>query len=204
MPRQTREEMLAEALALRAKLLEADPDGYPEVCAPREPLRPVSKQNCIVCVHSRREPAGAPPEVLVEWSAPPHPAPRLTWIPLAEARRLAPPEVAIFEDRERGGRQASARDRVYRGATAAGAPPVHPEGLAEAEAEAEEGEGGEGDGDLGDDLRRVEGKNGTFTFRNVIADAGEDGKEGLRGGAEWVLVMPDVKAERDVRSDGRS
>ena len=123
MPGQTREAMLAEALAMQEKLLKADPEGYPAVTPLLEPIKPVRGENCIVCVHASRERCGLV-EMLVEWSSPPPPSPRLSWIPRCEARKLAPPEVEIFEARERDGGPANARSRKYTstaGATASAA-----------------------------------------------------------------------------------
>jgi hypothetical protein len=107
--------MLAEGLAMQKTLLQEDPEGYPEVMSLREPIQPQRGENCVVCVHARRKRGDDyPVEVLVEWSSPPPPSPRLTWILLSEARRLAPPEVSIFEARERDGGPANARERKYR------------------------------------------------------------------------------------------
>jgi hypothetical protein len=207
--------MLAEGLAMQKTLLQEDPEGYPEVMSLREPIQPQRGENCVVCVHARRKRGDDyPVEVLVEWSSPPPPSPRLTWILLSEARRLAPPEVSIFEARERDGGPANARERKYRsnagaaeeaarasaaevaelsssGRGPAEAPPVHPEGLVDPE-----------DGDevepLGDDERVVEGLRGSFAFRNV-ADAPSDSPawvlSGVRMKPYTTMYEPDKRDE---------
>lgn len=199
--------MVEETLAMARTLQKNNPDGYPEVVMPRPPLRRAFRQNVIVCVHGRREGGGGNCELLVEWSLPPSGTNRLTWISEEQAGKLAPPEVNIFYERERGGRQASARDRMYRGDRA-----VHPEGMADAEED--DMMLGLDDGlppgeFLGSELHSVQGIDGeVFDFRNVISqvtglnppsDSRPAGRHGLPLAGNYVMIIPDREQIRQPR-----
>lgn len=187
--------MLAEALAKQAELLKDDPDGYPAVTPLREPIKPVRGQNCIVCVHARRQREGEN-EVLVEWCSPPPPSPRLTWIPLGKARMLAPPEVEIFEARERDGRPAKARKRKYNSNHNSGSPDTADSSLTDDYSAVTHDMDDQGDVNmevLGNEERVIDGPDGKFVFRQVL--------EGVTGEpASWVLAS--FKANRHSAMDG--
>lgn len=96
--------MLRDAQKMAEWLQAAEPQGFPEI----SPLPPRNmnikiSQNCIVCVHARRTKVTATlshePELLVEWAHPFLGKSKLAWMREGRVRRLAWPEVDIFNAR---------------------------------------------------------------------------------------------------------
>lgn len=214
--KQTRQEMLAEAKAMQRKLLEADPDGYPIVHPPQPPLWPDRGGNCVVCVHSRRKRDDGEAEVLVEWSSPPYPEPRLSWIPQQHAVRIAPSEVDLFEMRDRVTEISNARDRFHQGKNSIGGSAAATDDLADMSDE-ESSEDDDNDASwVGEDDEEEDGgselqQDGSEAeiLRSDCSVPSESGRsqreqESLReqesvrrhDSPGWVVVMPDVRKDK--------
>jgi hypothetical protein len=102
-----RTRMLGEAQTVAAQLAAADPTCYlpPPTSGPvASPWPPLLRGTWVVCVHERRRLAHGSLELLVEWAGPDLHGPRLTWVDEARIRRIAFPEIEIFDFRVSGGR----------------------------------------------------------------------------------------------------
>jgi hypothetical protein len=104
--------MLGEAQAVAAQLVAADPTCYLPPPTPRpsaSPWPPLLRGTWVVCVHDRRRLAHGSPELLIEWAGPDLHGPRLTWADEAFIRRIAFPEIEIYDFRVSGGRACAHR-----------------------------------------------------------------------------------------------
>lgn len=196
---------------MQKKLSEADPDGYPIIYPPQPPLWPDRGGNCVVCVHSRRKRDDGEAEVLVEWSSPPYPEPRLTWIPQQHALRIAPSEVDLFEMRDRVTEISNARDRFHQGNNSIGGSAAATDDLADMSDDDEisedddkdaswVGEDDEGE-DGGSELQQDESEAENLpSGSSVPSESGRSQRERetLRrhDSPGWVIVMPDVRKDR--------
>jgi hypothetical protein len=95
--------MRGEAQAVAAQLVAADPSRYP-TSPPSMQFADDAENGAlrgtwIVCVHERRKRDTGSGELLVQWGGPDLRGPRLTWVKERRARRIAAPEVEIFDIR---------------------------------------------------------------------------------------------------------
>jgi hypothetical protein len=95
--------MRGEAQAVAAQLVAADPSRYPtsppSMQSADDAEQDALRGTWIVCVHERRKRGTGSGELLVQWGGPDLRGPRLTWVEERRVRRIAAPEVEIFDIR---------------------------------------------------------------------------------------------------------